>query len=66
MKISLVALISLLNFILANGNIFTGIVSFLNKKIATCSNNCVICDEPLGFKGLKPSVCDSVIKINLI
>jgi hypothetical protein len=35
-----------------------GIFEYLNYKVANCSSNCVICDEKLYFKGLKPAVCD--------
>jgi hypothetical protein len=26
-------------------------------KLNNCTKNCLICDQPLGFQGVKPTVC---------
>jgi hypothetical protein len=43
---------------LKEGNIFQGILNYLKYKISTCSTTCIICDDVLGFDGMKPTVCD--------
>lgn len=38
--------------------VFTEVLAFASTKILHCSNNCIICDQPLKFEVLKPSLCD--------
>lgn len=50
--------------ILAEGNVFVGILKYMNYKFENCSSNCVICDQKLGFEGMKPTVCDNELCIH--
>lgn len=43
---------------LQKGNLFVGIMEYLNYKISNCSSTCIICDTKLGYDGMKPTVCD--------
>jgi len=42
-------------------NFLVAIHDDINHLILNMTNNCVICDKPLGYAGLKPSVCGEVL-----
>ncbi|KAL6051672.1 Poly [ADP-ribose] polymerase 6 [Balamuthia mandrillaris] len=45
----------------AGDNFLANVVHYLVARMQTVSNNCVICDSPLGYEGLKPTVCSKVL-----
>lgn len=40
-----------------NENILFGIQQFVAYRISTCTSRCLICDDPLGFEGMKTGTC---------
>eukprot|EP01080_Neovahlkampfia_damariscottae_P002161 gene2161-2026_t len=47
-----------------SGNLFIGLYSYLNFKVTNCANNCIICDQELGFEGFKPTICERQLCIH--
>jgi hypothetical protein len=45
----------------ANNHLFLDMITYAVDKISVCTKTCVICDTPLAFEMLKPSVCDSAL-----
>lgn len=46
-----------MTYIIAHKNFLEALVDYAAWRLITCTRNCVICDEPLGYQGLKPAVC---------
>lgn len=44
-----------------DNHLYLEMISHAIDKITTCTKNCVICDTPLAFEMLKPSICDSAL-----
>lgn len=49
-----------------SGNILIGLLTLVKSKFLKCCNNCIICDDTLGYTGLKPSVCDKELCIHCV
>lgn len=52
--------------VIDTGNILEGLLSFIKTKFLKCCNNCIICDDTLGYAGLKPSVCDKELCVHCV
>ena len=45
----------------AQNHLFLDMITYAIDKISVCTKTCVICDTPLAFEMLKPSICDSAL-----
>jgi len=45
----------------ASNHLFLDMITYTIDKISVCTKTCVICDTPLEFEMLKPSICDSAL-----
>eukprot|EP01087_Luapelamoeba_hula_P017063 TRINITY_DN5342_c0_g1_i1.p1 TRINITY_DN5342_c0_g1~~TRINITY_DN5342_c0_g1_i1.p1 ORF type:complete len:558 (+),score=72.30 TRINITY_DN5342_c0_g1_i1:442-2115(+) len=42
-------------------NFLLKVIDYLNLRLKTCASSCIICDAPLGFVGVKPTVCPNLL-----
>ena len=42
-------------------NFLVKVTEYLTARLKTCATSCIICDAPLGYMGVKPTVCPSIL-----